>query len=238
MKKILLLIVVIACASFDYKNGIYQGLIAAWKFDNSGSKYIVSKVNHKDVLSSVSSADIANNSFHSNGSGSTYQLNANSSVQKLSSTFTASIWVKRTSGTSAGGMWFYDLTGPRNCWSLQFLNTGQVSMLVQINSATNAYSYKASIISSYNVWYHIVMVFDGNKSTASDRIMMYVNGINITGLTVVGTIPTTLYNPQLAVLRVSWTTTEAWHNTPEVWNRPLTSSEVLQLYNYEKNFIR
>lgn len=242
MKKIFLFIVVIACTSFDYQSRynkpFYKGLIAAWEFDNSGNKNISSLVNQNDILTSISSATTSNNSFHSDGSGSTYQLNDNNSLQKLSNKFTASVWLKRNSATSSGGLWFYDLTGPRNCWSIQFLTTGQISALIQIDATTNAYKYKASVINNYNVWYHVVMVYDGSQASATDRIIMYVNCSKITSTTNVGTIPATLYNPQLARLRVSWVTTEAWHNAPKIWNRPLTSSEVMQLYIYEKNLIR
>lgn len=243
MKKILLLIVVIACTSFSYQSRynkpFYKGLICAWSFDKSGTKLVKSSVNPSDCIIGIGDIDCHNNSIYTNGSTSYFLQNDNNPLQKLTDKFTASIWFKRTLSTSQSGIYVRDEGAGVTVWNLQITGGGTFLMVIQATSSTFFQGYdNVTAWTTPNIWYHIVGVYDGTQSTSSNRIKLYMNGRERV-LTFSGTIPTSLYNPTTSRANIGRpTVVQSQLNEPKIWNRTLTSSEVLQLYNYEKNFIR
>ncbi len=243
MKKIFLFIVVIACTSFTlqprYNKPFYKGLICAWSFDKSGAQLVKSSVNSSDCIVGISNPGCYNNSMYTNGTTSYFLQNDNNPLQKLTDKFTASIWFKRTLSTSQSGIYVRDEGAGVTIWNLQITGGGTYLMVIQTSASTFIQGYdNVTAWTTPNIWYHIVGVYDGTQSTASNRIKLYMNGRERV-VTFSGTCPTSLYTPTASRANIGRpTVVQSQLNEPKIWDRSLTASEVLQLYNYEKNFIR
>jgi hypothetical protein len=243
MKTIVLLLIIVVLSSWNYQtdlnSGIYKGLICAWSFDKAGTKLVQSKVNPRDNILGISAIDCYNNSIHTSGSGSYFLQNDNNPLQKLTNKFTASVWVKRTTGTSQGGIYVRDEGAGVTIWNLQITGGGATFlMVIQTSAVAFIQGYdNVTAWSTNNVWYHIVGVYDGTQAVANNRIKLYMNG-NERVVTFSGTCPTSLYTPTTSRANIGRPTLEEWISEPKIWDRPLTSSEVRQLYVNEKNLIK
>jgi hypothetical protein len=93
-------------------------------------------------------------------------------------TMTMSFWVKRGTLGDANSMFLY---GTFNNWETAFFNSSDQltvngpSMAGQQGSITTTQVFRDS-----SAWYHIVVVYDTTNATASDRIVLYVNGSRVT----------------------------------------------------------
>jgi len=242
MKKIILILLVITLSSWNYQTdlngGIYKGLICAWSFDKTGTKLVKSRVNPSDCIVGQSNIACYNNSILTDGSGGYFLQNDNNPLQKLTDKFTASVWVKRTTGTSQGGIYVRDESAGVTIWNLQITGGGTFLMVIQTGASTFIQGYdNVTAYTTNNIWYHIVGVYDGTQSTASNRIKLYMNGVE-RAVTFSGTCPASLYTPTTSRANIGRPTLVEWINEPKIWDRPLTSSEVRQLYVNEKNLIR
>ncbi len=245
MKKIFLFIVVIACTSFDYQSRynkpFYKGLICAWSFDHVGAN--ISKVKATDVLYQYNNPLVRNNQMKSDGSTNYYELPLNSSLNNLTTNLTASFWAIRSSASSGTGIYSVNSGLVYSCWNTQITTSGRMQGYFQRSTTTSDYGLVQSgtDYTALNTWYHCVMVYDGNQAASNDRVKIYVNGKQITsGLIYTSTFPTTIFNPTSSITRMGRGIgyVQSHLNEPEIWDRSLTASEVLQLYNYEKNLIR
>lgn len=245
MKKILLLIVVIACTSFTYQarynKPFYKGLICAWSFDHVGNN--VSKIKTTDVLYQYNNPLVTNNTLKSDGASTYYELPLGSSLNNLTTNLTVSFWCTRSSASSGTGVYTVNSGGVYSCWNASMTTSGRMQGYFQKSTTTGDYGLvqSATDYTALNIWYHCVMVYDGNQAASNDRVKIYVNGKQITsGLVYTSTFPTTIFNPTSSLTRMGRGIgyVQSLLNEPEIWNRSLTAGEVLQLYNYEKNFIR
>ena len=96
--------------------------------------------------------------------------------------FTLSAWVKRSKLSYNFSMWFcagvYNSTQMAQCyWATDDkLRFGAWDS----NGATNHYITTNRVFRDTNAWYHIVVGVDTTQSTASDRIKLYINGVQET----------------------------------------------------------
>jgi hypothetical protein len=98
-------------------------------------------------------------------------------------TWTWAGWVKK-SGTTAGEniLGARGGTGTSTSFTIQFGGTGYGAGTDQlvIGYAGAAWKVTSQVFRDHSAWYHIVVAFDSTNATGSDRIKLYVNGIQVT----------------------------------------------------------
>lgn len=85
-----------------------------------------------------------------------------------------------------------------------------------------------------DTWYHIAVVYNGGLSGDANRLKIYINGVN-QSLTFSGSVPATITNTPTELLFGGRNTPGSFMNGAiddiRLYNRPLTNSEVVQLWN-------
>jgi hypothetical protein len=90
---------------------------------------------------------------------------------------TISFWTKRTDGAGADDyLVFNSENNSSNYLSISF---GNPKIDVQIGGTANR-RITNSVYRDQSAWYHVVITFDTTQSTASDRIKIYINGVQET----------------------------------------------------------
>ena len=184
---------------------------------------------------------IVNASAYCNGSSSAYTSSNQLAVKSLTNKFTLSFWGKRVTTTSASLVIAYDVAGGVNVWNAQNSSTGtwQINIISTPNVSNTFVS--TALYSSAGVWRHFVAVYDGTQATASNRMKLYVNGVDVGG-TMGGTIPTTLLNPANSTFAIGRGNAAFLGNSytkfVEIYNRALTPTEVKNIYVEEYNKIQ
>jgi hypothetical protein len=90
-------------------------------------------------------------------------------------TFTISLWVKR-SQVSAN---FHNMfSNQNNAFGIQFRNDDTIAFA--IGTVSDAYVYTTQRFRDVSAWYHLVFVVDTTQATTSNRMKMYVNGVQVT----------------------------------------------------------
>jgi predicted esterase len=74
------------------------------------------------------------------------------------------------------------------------------SMYVMVGNGTNSYGYTAANAVSPGTWYHVAAVFDGTQTGNSNRLKLYIDGVQQT-LTFSGTIPASTSSTNTAAFR-------------------------------------
>ena len=122
-------------------------------------------------------------SLRFNSSDSAYLSRAIGSAPTSGTTFTVSLWCKRsklglsqarivTMGDGGGGAtWF----------QLQFMSTDQIR--IYFSGAGTYYQDTPAVFRDASAWYHILVAVDTTQSTPSNRCKIYINGIQQTSLT-------------------------------------------------------
>ena len=97
-------------------------------------------------------------------------------------TATFSAWVKRgTLGSLSEGRIFAESTGSGAGIFWIFFNSSDQLQIYVNGSGTGLTS--TSVFRDLSAWYHIVVAVDTSQAVASDRIKLYVNGVQITTFT-------------------------------------------------------
>lgn len=95
-------------------------------------------------------------------------------------TWTYSAWVKRTGVGTWGGI--LD-AGDGSSWTdIYFYNTDILVVRHYTSGSAPIYIETDRLFRDANAWYHIVVAVDTTQSTASDRVKIYVNGVQETSL--------------------------------------------------------
>lgn len=105
-------------------------------------------------------------------------LNASTST----TTFTHSMWVKRTELTNAQLLYMRGVAGNESVL-LRFSGESGYEHGLQVDigaSSTNARSVTTRKFRDTSAWYHIVLAVDTTQSTAANRRRLYVNGVEET----------------------------------------------------------
>jgi hypothetical protein len=240
MKAIVLIGMIFLFCSFGLNILTDQSLVAYYPMTEQTGN-IVRESKNRDFLTGVNSPYIKNASAYTNGTTSYFEANNHFAFKALTNKMTVSYWTKKSLSTSGGFMAAVDLiTSPNfNIWNVQHAPAGQFQMV--ISTSPTVISGKVSPTVSYTstgVWRHFAAVYDGTLATASDRIKIYVNGVDVGG-SMTGTIPTTLLNPTNSTFRVGrglgGYIGDSYLKFIEVYNRSLTPTEIMQIYSNEIN---
>jgi hypothetical protein len=185
---------------------------------------------------------IVNASAYCNGTSSAYTASNQLAVKSLTNMLTISFWGKRNTTTSPCFIGTYDVSINLGIWNAQNTTSGIFQMnIISSPSVNNLMQDLTTTYTSPMIWRHFVAVYDGTQATASNRVKLYVNGKNVVG-TMTGTIPTTLLNPTnstFAIGRGALTFAGNSHiKFVELYNRPLTPTEVKNIYVEEYNKIQ
>ena len=117
------------------------------------------------------------NSVRFNSASSDY-LNRTPSSASNRKTFTFSFWVKRTKLGDSQTIYNVRPGGDgANRLSFHVSDTFRIAI-----EPPNKHVYTTRVFRDVSAWYHIVVAFDTTQGTASNRIKLYVNGVQETSL--------------------------------------------------------
>ena len=106
-------------------------------------------------------------------------------------TWTWSCWLKRASLVS--GRIFDAGANDENWTTIGFAND-QIYAEHRVSDSTVFKVFSSALLRDTSAWYHIVVAFDTANSTASDRLKLYINGVEATySSTAYGAINTDTY---------------------------------------------
>ena len=109
--------------------------------------------------------------------------------------FTWSGWVKRGKLGILGGLQ-HGYSASNNQGGIYF-NTGDTLNFADFPTSSNANLVTTALYRDPFAWYHIVVAADTTQATASNRVLMYVNGVQITSFS------TATYPAQNTVLNIN-----------------------------------
>ena len=95
--------------------------------------------------------------------------------------WTWSCWFKRArSGTSE--CWFSALAEDTTSWYSRFADNGNDNFeFTEYSGSSYVINLRPSMkLSDFSAWYHVVVAYDSTQGTASNRVKMYVNNVQIT----------------------------------------------------------
>jgi hypothetical protein len=139
-------------------------------------------------------------------------------------TWTWSGWFKRSTVVNVGQNLFSTDNGSSTTVGQLFFNDG----ILELNCyASSAYQWRlitTQVWRDLSAWYHIVAVVDTTQATSSNRVKLYVNGVQITAFTT-ATYPSQNFEGAYNL------------NQPHYIGASITSSGYLNGYLTEVNFI-
>jgi hypothetical protein len=146
-------------------------------------------------------------------------------------TWTWSAWFKRsTIGASTGnrnGLFGSGDSSQANLFRLYFDATDHL-VVQDTQSADNLVVVTTQVFRDTNAWYHVVVAVDMTQSTGSNRVKIYVNGVQVT------LFSTATYASQGYATMVNG---GHYETTGACYNPPTTAYVVLDGYIAEHNFI-
>jgi len=146
--------------------------------------------------------------------GNVTELNA-------TSIFTMESWVRFDNISS----WNTILSKISNSTNRIVLQTGTNNNLYAIiANGSNSYGYSANNIITTGQWYHLAVVYDGTKSGNTERLKMYLDGVQLS-LSFNGTIPTTT-NTNSSDFKASATLLDGQLDEVRIWSAALTNSSL------------
>ena len=193
----------------------------------------------RDLTSSNLSGSLINGpTFNSGNAGSIVFDGVNDYVDcgnpillNISSSLTLESWVYPTAFTNPNGV-----VGILSRWGVGSRSykiailTASKQFYIDVSGTGNNDNYFLSnIILNTNTWYHVVGTYNGSS------LSTYING-NITTGTLIGTVPSSLYtgSSQIRVGDDGGNYFLGNIAASRIYNRALSSSEVLQNYNAQK----
>ena len=99
-------------------------------------------------------------------------------------------WIKRGTLTTGSYSTLFN-AGTANTDAIVWNSTGD-SLRIWLNGATSADLITTQQFRDPSAWYHIVVAIDTTQATAANRILLYVNGVQVTAFTT-ATYPTPNY---------------------------------------------
>lgn len=96
-------------------------------------------------------------------------------------TFTASFWVKRGKlSNGVGQNLFYAYQDGSNADAIGFTDNDGFQLQFYDGATTTISLVTTQVFRDISAWYHIVIAIDTTQATASNRVKLYVNGIQVT----------------------------------------------------------
>ena len=119
--------------------------------------------------------DVANSLRFDDGSSDYLSRTQTSGNKKI---FTLSVWLKRTDTLET----YIFSAGPNSTARTQFNFNGSSQLMLYNNDGgtVNVYLRTNKLFRDPSAWYHIVLRYDSTQSTASDRVRLYVSGVQET----------------------------------------------------------
>ena len=151
-----------------------------------------------------------------------------------SNQFTFSMWMQKTNAADIVLAALGRISGTYNAIFLAWWTDGYVYGGVGF---TNAYRY---FYAPYvpNTWIHFVMVYDGTQLQNSNRINIFINGVQATpspDQSKAKTEISTSISSESTNFSLSWDSNETWesgrYDGVGVWNRVLNATEIQQVYS-------
>ena len=103
-----------------------------------------------------------------------------------------------------------------------------------VANGSNAGMNKA-VTPGFSEWHMFTMVYDGDGATDADKIKIYIDGVEETGLTAFGTFSSTIYGSFTEPLWIGQDAASAYGegrmDDVKIYDRALSATEVLALYN-------
>jgi hypothetical protein len=163
--------------------------------------------------------------------------NTGTTLQFANTTFTVSLWIKTSSSASGTQLISKGATPSSGGWTIQLNSDGTVTGTTKGSTGFNTYNRTSVAIVNDNTWKNIVVIYTTNTTTlASNTTSIYINGNLSNGTGTLGTIiyATTTDTVQIARRPTGNYWAGSWANT-QIYNRALTTTEVLQNYNATKS---
>jgi len=111
---------------------------------------------------------------------STYLTRTNTGTVTNSQKFTFSAWVKRSKISSGQNTLFAGYVNGTNNDLLYIPSGDTLGFWGAISGSQSVYYETNRVFRDTNAWYHIVLAVDTTQATASDRVKIYVNGVQET----------------------------------------------------------
>ena len=111
--------------------------------------------------------------------GSSDYLNRTPASASNRKTFTFSTWVKRCTISSTQEILYVNNSSNDRSF-IEFNSTNEFKMQNKTSGSINAELVTDAVFRDVSAWYHIVVAVDTTQATASDRIKLYVNGVQET----------------------------------------------------------
>jgi hypothetical protein len=150
--------------------------------------------------------------------------------------FTISYWIKKNGSglDSMVGSWFH---ATRNGFFIEWATDGNIYFGNSLG--VGAVNNNITPLSYTNNWYYLVGVFDGTQSTNANKGKIYVNGqlssLTMAGLNTTTVSSTSTINFWVGSLEGYGGYTNGNIASVQLYNRALSSQEVLQNYNATKS---
>jgi len=245
--------------AFSYSPKIVtDGLVLYLDAANSFS-YVSGSLNWNDLSRSQTSGSLINGPTFSSANNGSIVFDGTNDYATLGSLstvnnvpqLTISSWFRASTLTPGVNGWSpifskrQSLTAFRPATEIIFgdSDNGLVpsQLFIRINTAAaDSYCFSPVGTVSTNIWYNVVMVYNGDAITNSNKINLYVQGI-LTPLTFGGSnIPSTTSNPadDARIGGMLFTAQPRYFNgrvsQTQIYNRALTPTEILQNYNATK----
>jgi len=118
------------------------------------------------------------NSVRLRSSASAY-LNRTPAIASNYKTSTLSFWVKRGSLSARQALFSWSGVSTANNHSIEFYSDNTLQFY-SVGTAAAVGVYTTQVFRDPSAWYHLVYAIDTTQATASDRIKLYVNGVQVT----------------------------------------------------------
>jgi hypothetical protein len=133
--------------------------------------------------------------------GSTDYLNGSGGAGATKTKFTFSVWVKRSNLASADDVLLGKWSSGNDRGHINFSDSPNDSLIFfeKISGSTTTHIHTNRLFRDVSAWYHIVYIGDTTQATASNRLKLYVNGVQETSFAT-ATYPSQNSNWQLQAL--------------------------------------
>ena len=136
-------------------------------------------LNNSNAISSGGGGYDINNSLRFRNSASAY-LNRTPASSGSQTTWTWSAWVKRGKLASSGTLFAEYNANSDAGYSTLYFNTDDT---FNFTGFYTTYLVTTQVFRDPSAWYHIVLAVDTTQATSTNRIKLYVNGVQVTAFT-------------------------------------------------------
>jgi hypothetical protein len=211
-----------------------NGLIHWWKLDEtSGTSASDSIGGNTATLTSPASFAPAwiNYGVNLTGTGSSSLAVSTPSDMLGVSQLSESFWFKLTNTNSGNGMSFYQQPDAPDSIGIEVsVSSGNNHIYYDMSYGTGAFAGFGPFFTPDTSWHNAVLVFDGTQTGDANRLKGYLDGVQISGTAnLQGSIPAT--TTTTAGTFKNDTGENGMIDDIRIYNRPLTASEVLAIYN-------